>query len=237
MFSYRILKQLQALNKSLSTWNELESGLTELNKVMVKDKHILKKYEGHIKLGKSVSSDLVQKIKSNSDSENSQKVSESFYKDFSTGSLSDSGISDGDGCLSDREHRLTALRNLVNQLKETLAPNSTAMESISTRMEAAENELAVLKQTFRKIIKEEQHINPKFVENENTKKSKSTQNHKFEYATWAWRAKGISFLIHLLISIVIMTGIFLQPDCCESFNSFSNSLAPQLKFIKGPPPT
>ncbi|KAL5284939.1 hypothetical protein ACFFRR_006947 [Megaselia abdita] len=233
----RILKQLQALNKSLSTWNELESGLLELNKAMVKDKSILKKYEGHIKLGKSVSSELVQKIKSNSDSEYSQKVSESFYKDFSTGSLSDSGISDGDGCLSDRENRLTALRNLVNQLKETLAPNSTAMESISTRMEAAENELADLKQTFRKIVKEEQHI-PKSVEQDNTKKSKSTQNKaRFEYAIWAWRAKGISFLIHILISIVIMTGLLLQPDCCESFNSFSNSLAPQLKFIKGPPPT
>lgn len=226
------------MNKSLSTWNELESGLTELNKVMVKDKNILKKYEGHIKLGNAVSADLVKKIKSNSESEYSQKTSEAFYKDFSTGSLSDSGISDGDGCLSDREHRLTALRNLVNQLKETLAPNSSAMESITTRMEAAENELAVLKQTFRKIIKEEQHNSPRSTEHENCRKFKSTRNEsKFEYAMWSWRAKCISFLIHILLCIVIMTGIFLQPDCCESFNSFSTSLAPQLKFIKGPPPT
>lgn len=232
------MKQLQALNKSLSTWNELESGLKELNNVMVKDKNILKKYEGHIKLGNAVSADLVKKIKSNSDSEYAQKTSKALFKDFSTGSLSDSGISDGDGCLSDREHRLTALRNLVNQLKETLAPNSTAMESITTRMEAAENELATLKQTFRKIIKEEQHNNPKYKEHEQGKKFKSIRNrNEFQYAIWGWRTKGIYFLINILLIIVIMTGAFLQPDCCESFNFFSNSLLPQLKFVKGPPPT
>lgn len=164
-----------------------------------------------------------------------------MYKDISGGSLSDSGISDGDGCLSDREHRLTALRNLVNQLKETLSPNSSAMESISSRMEAAENELTVLKQTFHKIIKEEQQSqngNTKNFKSESSEKSSETRerNH-FEYALWAWRAKGISFLIQIFLSIIIMAGLMLQPDCCESFNSFSSSLAPQLKFIKGPPPT
>jgi hypothetical protein len=52
--------------------------------------------------------------------------------------LSDSGISDGDGGLSERERRLGALRKLAKQLENSLAPGSHALKTITQRMEAAE---------------------------------------------------------------------------------------------------
>lgn len=74
----------------------------------------------------------------------------------SSGSLSDSGISDG-GCssdygLSERERRLGALRRLAKQLEQALVPGSEALNSINQRMEMAEAELRSLQKTCRELI-------------------------------------------------------------------------------------
>ncbi len=66
--------------------------------------------------------------------------------------LSDSGISDGDGGLSERERRLGALRRLAKQLENSLAPGSHALKTITDRKEAAEQELRVLQKTCRELI-------------------------------------------------------------------------------------
>lgn len=73
-----------------------------------------------------------------------------------SGSLSDSGISDG-GCssdygLSERERRLGALRRLAKQLEQALVPGSEALNSINQRMEMAEAELRSLQETCRELI-------------------------------------------------------------------------------------
>lgn len=73
-----------------------------------------------------------------------------------SGSLSDSGISDG-GCssdygLSERERRLGALRRLAKQLEQALVPGSEALNSINQRMEMAEAELRSLQKTCRELI-------------------------------------------------------------------------------------
>lgn len=70
------------------------------------------------------------------------------------GSYSDSGISDegSEQELSEREHRLAAIRRLVRQLEAIMAPDSEARTKMTERLEQAEAELRKLQSQCRGLI-------------------------------------------------------------------------------------
>lgn len=54
---------------------------------------------------------------------------------------------------------------------------------------------------------------------------------------WKWRVARFSFPLQLALIALFCAACFLEPNCCNGMNNFSWSLSPQLRYIRGPPPT
>lgn len=53
---------------------------------------------------------------------------------------------------------------------------------------------------------------------------------------WAWRVARIALPVQIAIITLLCAACFMEPHCCDTLNNFSMSFAPQLRYIRGPPP-
>ncbi|XP_013186143.2 klarsicht protein isoform X1 [Amyelois transitella] len=160
-------------------------------------------------------------------------------------SLSDSGISDGDSeSAGGRARRLNALRELARRLQAALAPNSPAHKGIAKRMEQTENEVRILQESCRALV--EQSI-PDLKIDENTKDyniatvaGNKTGAGDPDYSPrggWVWRVVRSSLPIQLcLVALLLAAWLVERPRCCDALNSLAQTLTPQLRYVRGPPP-
>ncbi|XP_062549031.1 klarsicht protein isoform X2 [Armigeres subalbatus] len=164
----RIRNRIENLSTSMMTWKQLEDGLSDFKDILDRDRGKLQGIEGALQSGAGRTDEMVNSVKEvvKALSEKAEPLFQEHnipipvdLKLSSSGSLSDSGISDGggmsDGSLSEREKRLSALKRLVKQLEVALAPGSEAMQTITKRLEMAEHDLRSLQNTCRKIIMNE----------------------------------------------------------------------------------
>ncbi|XP_029719974.2 klarsicht protein [Aedes albopictus] len=164
----RIRNRIENLSSSMTTWKQLEDGLSDFKVILDRDRGKLQGIEGALQSGAGRTDEMVNSVKEvvKALSEKAEPLFQEHdisipvnLKLSSSGSLSDSGISDGggmsDGSLSEREKRLSALKRLVKQLEVALAPGSEAMQTITKRLEMAEHDLRSLQNTCRKIIMNE----------------------------------------------------------------------------------
>ncbi|XP_061513925.1 klarsicht protein isoform X1 [Anopheles gambiae] len=63
-----------------------------------------------------------------------------------------------------------------------------------------------------------------------TTKMKLSQNR------WVWRITKIAVPVQLALVLVMCAACFFEPHCCDALNTYSMSLTPQLRYMKGPPP-
>ncbi|KAG8232340.1 hypothetical protein J437_LFUL008808 [Ladona fulva] len=54
---------------------------------------------------------------------------------------------------------------------------------------------------------------------------------------WAWRALYLAMPFQFAIVLLLCAAYFLEPHCCSALNNLSFSLSPQLRYVRGPPPT
>ncbi|XP_026735577.1 uncharacterized protein LOC113499339 isoform X1 [Trichoplusia ni] len=160
-------------------------------------------------------------------------------------SLSDSGISDGDSeGAGRRARRLSALRELARRLQAALAPNSPAQRAIAKRMEQTENEVRTLQESCRALV--EQNI-PDLKIEEDTRdntitvitgnKTGSGDPDYIPRGGWVWRVLRSSLPIQLcLVALLLAAWLVERPRCCDALNSLAQTLTPQLRYVRGPPP-
>lgn len=61
-------------------------------------------------------------------------------------------------------------------------------------------------------------------------------NEKAPKRGWAWRIARVAVPMQLALFTVYCAACMMQPNCCDNINNFSMSFAPQLRYIRGPPP-
>lgn len=54
---------------------------------------------------------------------------------------------------------------------------------------------------------------------------------------WAWRVAKYALPMQIAIVVLLCAACFLEPHCCDGVNNMSWSLTPQLRYVRGPPPT
>ncbi|XP_059051800.1 klarsicht protein [Achroia grisella] len=160
-------------------------------------------------------------------------------------SLSDSGISDGDSeGAGGRARRLNALRELARRLQAALAPNSPAHKAIAKRMEQTENEVRILQESCRALV--EQSIPDLKIDDDTRDRKVSTVSGNKTGAGdpdytprggWVWRVLRSSLPIQLcLVALLLAAWLVERPRCCDALNSLAQTLTPQLRYVRGPPP-
>ncbi|CAH2985795.1 unnamed protein product [Chilo suppressalis] len=159
-------------------------------------------------------------------------------------SLSDSGISDGDSeGAGGRARRLSALRELARRLQAALAPNSPAHRAITKRMEQTENEVRILQESCRALV--EQSIPDLKIDDESDLTISAVHANKTgsgdpDYnprGGWIWRVLRSSLPIQLcLVALLLAAWLVERPRCCDALNSLAQTLTPQLRYVRGPPP-
>lgn len=166
----RIYSRIESLQHSLICWRKFENDLQDFQDNLSKDRGALYGLKGAIEEGRAPDDlvDNVQQVAKLLSEKLESKIQHTISTNedlilhpeaalqfiaSSSGSLSDSGISDGGFSeLSERERRLNALKKIAKQLESALSPSSNVLKMISQRMEAAENELKILQDTCRELI-------------------------------------------------------------------------------------
>nr|XP_032522321.1 uncharacterized protein LOC116773878 isoform X1 [Danaus plexippus plexippus] len=229
----RTSTELLSLEKAVSAWAEWERALRELQAALrgdlaaleaLRDRPDCDELASHVR---HLAAALFDKKKGGSTCD----------------SLSDSGISDGDSEGAGRARRLTALRELARRLQAVLAPNSPAHRAIAKRMEQTENEVKILQESCRALV--EQSI-PDLKIDEVTRdhtiavSSKKTGAGDPDYnprSGWVWRVLRSSIPIQLcLVALLLAAWLVERPRCCDALNSLAQTLTPQLRYVRGPPP-
>ncbi|CAG0899237.1 unnamed protein product [Darwinula stevensoni] len=54
---------------------------------------------------------------------------------------------------------------------------------------------------------------------------------------WGWRILRAAFPFQMLLVVLCWMAAVLEPRCCDAINNLANSWAPQLRYIRGNPPT
>ncbi|XP_063624678.1 klarsicht protein [Cydia splendana] len=233
---HRTSNELLSLEKAVCAWAEWESALRELQGALRGDLATLEAlrdrpgddYSQVTAQIRQLAASLVDKKKGGSTCD----------------SLSDSGISDGDSeGAGGRARRLHTLRELARRLQAALAPNSPAHRAITKRMEQTENEVRTLQESCRALV--EQSI-PDLKIHEETERSVSTVMGKKtgsgdpDYTPrsgWVWRVLRSSLPIQLcLVALLLAAWLVERPRCCDALNSLAQTLTPQLRYVRGPPP-
>lgn len=57
-----------------------------------------------------------------------------------------------------------------------------------------------------------------------------------EKRTWSWRFAKYAVPVQLALIALFCAACFIEPNCCDSTNSFAWSLSPHLRYVRGPPP-
>ncbi|XP_064292662.1 klarsicht protein isoform X2 [Plodia interpunctella] len=233
----RTSNELLSLEKAVCVWAEWENAFRELQGALRGDLATLEALRDRgTTIGdqtevaaqiKQLAASLVEKKKGGSTCD----------------SLSDSGISDGDGEGAGRARRLQALRELARRLQAALAPNSPAHRAIAKRMEQTENEVRILQESCRALV--EQSI-PDLKIDENSKDynlavtGNKTGAGDPDYSPrggWVWRVLRSSLPIQLcLVALLLAAWLVERPRCCDALNSLAQTLTPQLRYVRGPPP-
>ncbi|CAH0773042.1 unnamed protein product [Bemisia tabaci] len=171
------------------------------------------------------------------------------------GSLSDSGISDSgsEQDICEREKRLGEMRKLAKEM-DLLSPGSLFAMDVNKRVQEMEAKLRELQRNCRNLIvktavcaetgcpaapKKQFHLTP-------SKRCRSPVL-KGELATaddgddgdkpsQFWRILKCSMPFHLAIMLLVCVACLLEPHCCDSLNNFHRSIAPQMRYLYGPPP-
>lgn len=54
---------------------------------------------------------------------------------------------------------------------------------------------------------------------------------------WVWRVLRSSLPIQLcLVALLLAAWLVERPRCCDTLNSLAQTLTPQLRYVRGPPP-
>ncbi|XP_021207074.1 klarsicht protein isoform X1 [Bombyx mori] len=239
----RTSNELLSLEKAICAWAEWEGALRELQGELRGDLATLEalRDRGTI-VGdqtevatqiKQLAASLIEKKKGSSTCD----------------SLSDSGISDGDSeGVGRRARRLGALRELARRLQATLAPNSPAHRAIAKRMEQTENEVRTLQASCKALVEQnipelkiDDDISVYFRENNvGPVAGSKTGSGDPDYSPrggWVWRVLRSSLPIQLcLVALLLAAWLVERPRCCDALNSLAQSLTPQLRYVRGPPP-
>lgn len=54
--------------------------------------------------------------------------------------------------------------------------------------------------------------------------------------SWFKRVMRASLPFQLALVALLCVACLLEPHCCDNMNTFSMSLSPQLRYVRGPPP-
>ncbi|CAG4960249.1 unnamed protein product [Colias eurytheme] len=232
----RTSNELLSLEKAVSAWAEWENALRELQGALRGDIATLQalrekgsKIDDQSEVAvqiRQLAASLVDKKKGGSTCD----------------SLSDSGISDGDSeNAGGRARRLSALRELAKRLQAALAPNSPAHRAIAKRMEQTENEVKILQESCRALV--EQSIPDLKIDDDTdhaivaTSKTGSGDPDYNPRSGWVWRVLRSSIPIQLcLVALLLAAWLVERPKCCDALNSLAQTLTPQLRYVRGPPP-
>ncbi|XP_026331447.1 uncharacterized protein LOC113238815 isoform X2 [Hyposmocoma kahamanoa] len=235
----RTSNELLSLEKAVCAWNEWKNALRELQGALRGDLATLQSLRER---GASVGdkSEVAAQIRQLAASLIDKKKGGSTCD-----SMSDSGISDGDSeGAGGRARRLSALRELARRLQAALAPNSPAHRAIAKRMEQTENEVRSLQESCRALVA--QNI-PDFVIDEDTStntlstvggsKTGAGDPDYTPRGAWVWRVLRSSLPIQLcLVTLLVAAWLIERPRCCDALNSIAQTLTPQLRYVRGPPP-
>lgn len=269
-----IAEHLSDLSSHLQMWAQLESRLDELQSDLRSDGQTLRLLDTALNGGVvsmevassvrdvakvlSESTNATQKTMLTADNENRILFNRTLSLSLLTeGSFSDSGISDegSEQELSEREHRLSAIRRLVRLLEAIMAPESDARIKMTQRLEEAENELRKLQSQCRGLIvrtavcaevqtrggqianvpksgKRKLSSEPAALKS----KSGDPDDEPETSGSWFWRVIRVSIPFQVALVLIICTACLLEPSCCDSINNLNLSLTPQLRYIRGPPP-
>nr|XP_026497313.1 uncharacterized protein LOC113401567 isoform X2 [Vanessa tameamea] len=234
----RTSNELLSLEKAVCAWAEWESALRELQGALRGDLATLQALRDrgaaladHAELAahvRQLAVSLLDKKKGGSTCD----------------SLSDSGISDGDSeGAGGRARRLGALRELARRLQAALAPNSPAHRAIAKRMEQTENEVKTLQESCRALV--EQSIPDLKIDEVSRDHAIAISKNKTgagdpDYnprSGWVWRVLRSSIPIQLcLVALLLAAWLVERPRCCDALNSLAQTLTPQLRYVRGPPP-
>ncbi|BES93915.1 Hypothetical protein NTJ_06724 [Nesidiocoris tenuis] len=246
-------------------WQQFESYLATLQIALRSDSENLRKLDEALSReegtgnGCKVSTHIATSVKdlaillSEKEQANKLNDSQSIYEMMTGGgNYSDSGISDSGSevDLSEREKRLAALRRLVRHLEAVLAPGSAAIVNMSKRIEQTEKELKGLQVTCRELI-DRTNV---FVESKapllasngftntnalrgdkTTDDDCSSRGPGSKIKAWLWRAVRAGLPFQLAVIAILCIACLLEPQCCDTMNNFAYA-APQLRYVKGPPP-
>ncbi|KOB69762.1 Uncharacterized protein OBRU01_16373, partial [Operophtera brumata] len=101
------------------------------------------------------------------------------------------------------------------------------------RMEQTENEVRSLQESCRALV--EQSI-PDLKIDEVTKTGSGDPDYS-PRGGWLWRVMRSSLPIQLcLVALLLAAWLVERPRCCDALNSLAQTLTPQLRYVRGPPP-
>lgn len=241
---HRLTSEESHLEQTRSHWCEFDSNLAVLECALRSDSETLRILDEALASDGGLSPSLASSARDLAKRLNEHlPLTEPQTTDEMTGgSLSDSGISDSgsEQDLSERERRLAALRRLARHLEAVLAPGSAAILSMAKRIEATENELRGLQRTCRELIvrtavcAEAKGPLPTLCSQRppNTRSPEGGEKRN----GWLWRVIRAAFPFQLALMALFCIACLLEPHCCDSMNSLTISISPQLRYIRGPPP-
>lgn len=173
--------------------------------------------------------------------------------------LSDSGTSGYESCsseeLSERERRLAHLRRLARDLEASLSPDSQAWQAITKTLSSAEMELKGLQKHCRDLVVrstetlDQTKTSPQLRRRSWVKDSKVSRmsrgdrrvnsrdsNRGYGRRGWVWRVVRAALPFQAALLLLFCVACLLEPNCCDTHNSLTMTLTPQLRYVHGPPP-
>ncbi|XP_068217202.1 klarsicht protein [Palaemon carinicauda] len=173
--------------------------------------------------------------------------------------LSDSGTSGYESCsseeLSERERRLAHLRRLARDLEASLSPDSQAWLAITKTLSNAEMELKGLQKHCRDLVVrstetlDQTKTSPQLRRRSWVKDSKVSRmgrgdrrvssrdsNRGYGRRGWVWRVVRAALPFQAALLLLFCVACLLEPNCCDTHNSLTMTLTPQLRYVHGPPP-
>lgn len=173
--------------------------------------------------------------------------------------LSDSGTSGYESCsseeLSERERRLAHLRRLARDLEASLSPDSQAWAAITKTLSSAEMELKGLQKHCRELVVrstetlDQTKTSPQLRRRSWAKDSKVGRMSRSDRRVngrdsgrgsgrrgWMWRVVRAALPFQAALLLLFCVACLLEPNCCDTHNSLTMTLTPQLRYVHGPPP-
>ncbi|KAK4871667.1 hypothetical protein RN001_015791 [Aquatica leii] len=237
-----VKERLNQLNSLLQTWQTLESRLNQLQRNLQEDKETLAILDSALQDGVfsnhiATSVREVAKVLSetNQDSTLPGLLSESSY--------SDSGISDegSEHEQGKRERRLASIRHLMRQFEAIMAPDCSARTRMSERLLEAEDELRHLQKRCRSLVVRTtvSEVTPPCEQSKILPDGdpEDPEDKSGNCGSWFKRVMRASLPFQLAVIALFCIACLIEPQCCDNMNTLAMSFTPQLRYVRGPPPT